>query len=338
LLWELEETLARFVGAEFATVFSTAYIAMITVLSCLTRFGKCFVFYDELSHMCVLDALNGLGPNVIIVKYGHNDANDLRLKVESHVSVRDRDKFKVVVSDSLFGMDGSIFDLPSFDVVAKDYGLTLLLDEAHTIGVLGAAGRGIEEHFDMPGSVHIRLGGMNKGMPLLGGWVATSSSEVAQLLKFRCHGVMFTGTLPPPALATAKAAIEVLETEPEHVRNLKANTVTFVRMLREAGFELSKHAGKSPIIIVPIHSDAQLLSMYNLTRDANVQIFVAMFPAVPRGKGRIRICAQAGHTTETICKIVDVLKQSAQACGVKLENQIAPEDKDFVESARDNQL
>lgn len=306
LLWELEAEISDFLSTESAVIFSTAYLAMITVLSCLTKNGINYIFYDDLSHMCILDALNGLGNNVKIIKFKHNDYKDLENKVNNNVKPTDRGSFKLVIADALFGMDGDFFDLPNFHPICKKYGLTLLLDEAHSMGSTGKTGRGIEEHFQMYNTVDIKLGGMNKGMPLLGGWVC-SSKEICKLLRFRCHGTMFTGTMPPPMLACALEAIRVLKDEPIHVERLEFNKKYLINGLKSKGFKLSNKAGVSPIIVIIIPNDTQLLSMYHITQQNNLQIFISIFPAVPKNEGRIRISTVAGYTQENMDKIINTL-------------------------------
>lgn len=314
LLWELESELSDFLSTESAVMFSTAYLAMITVLSCLTEYGICYVFYDDLSHMCILDALKGLGKNVKIFKFKHNDYDDLEEKVINNIRVSDRSKFKLVIADSLFGMDGEFFDLPNFHPICKKYGMTLLLDEAHSLGSVGATGRGIEEYFGMYNTVDIKLGGMNKGMPLLGGWVA-SNKEICKLLRFRCHGTMFTGTMPPVLLGTALESLRVLKEEPIHIEKLNFNKNYLIKNLREKGFKLSKNVGVTPIIVVIIPNDEQLLKMFHITQMKKLQIFISMFPAVPKGKGRIRISAVAGYTVETMDKIINILYEAGIQSG-----------------------
>lgn len=314
LLWELEQEFSDFLKTESTVIFSTAYLAMITVLSCLTQFGINYIFYDELSHMCILDALKGLGQNVKIFKYKHNDVKDLEKLVLKHVKIQDRSKFKLVIADSLFGMDGDLFDLPNFHPVCKKYGLTILLDEAHSLGSVGKTGRGIEEHFQMFNTVDIKLGGMNKGLPLLGGWVS-SNKEICKLLRFRSHGTMFTGTMPPPLLATALESIRVLKEEPEHLERLDFNKKYLIKGLQEKGFKLSEKVGMTPIIVIIIPNDQQLLSMYYETQKKKLQIFISIFPAVPKNQGRIRISAVSGYTKEIMDKIIEILYLSAVESG-----------------------
>ena len=198
---ELEQTIARFKGTDDAITYSSGYATNLATISTLVGRND-WVLSDKWNHASIVDGC--LLSRAEFVRFRHNDMDDLARqlrKAPAGVS-------KLVVADAVFSMDGDIVNLPVLVDVCRRYGARLMVDEAHSLGVLGKTGRGIEEHFDMPGAIVIKMGTLSKTIPAIGGYIAGDKRTITYL-KHVARAFVFSAALPPPVAAAAKAAFEV---------------------------------------------------------------------------------------------------------------------------------
>ncbi|MCI0519971.1 MAG: aminotransferase class I/II-fold pyridoxal phosphate-dependent enzyme, partial [Chloroflexi bacterium] len=229
LHYELEETIAAFKGAEAAVTFSSGYVTNLTVVSTLVGRGD-YVISDKLNHASIVDGCLMSGAK--FVRFRHNDMDAL----EQRLQQTEEGAAKLVVADSVFSMDGDIIDFPRLVEVCRKYNAWLMVDEAHSVGVLGKSGRGIEEHFDMPGTIDIKMGTLSKTIPSVGGYVA-GNKDLINYLRHASRAYIFSAALPPAQAAAAKAAFKIILEEPWRVEKLNANTAQFIGGLKARGFD-----------------------------------------------------------------------------------------------------
>ena len=303
---ELEDRIARFKKADGAITFSSGYVANLATISGLLRRGD-IVICDKLNHASIVDGC--LLSQANFRRFRHNDMEHLekRLK-EANGANR-----VLVIVDAVFSMDGDVINLPEVSRLCDEYGAYLMVDEAHSIGVLGQTGHGIEEHFSLPpDAVDIKMGTLSKTIPSAGGYVA-GGSELITFLKHEARGFVFSAALPPSSAAAACAALDVIESEPERVRDLQRNYYHFGSALRRAGFDLLK----SETAILPVMcydiTRAVMLARYCQQRGIFVQAVVA--PVVPDGLSRLRATVSAAHRLEDLDYCVDILIEGAREIG-----------------------
>lgn len=303
---ELEETIARFKGTEAAVTFSSGYVTNLSVISSLLRKGDT-VICDKLNHASIVDGC--LLAQAKFVRFRHNDPAHL----ERRLAEADPQGRKLVVVDAVFSMDGDIINLPEVSRLCRQYGAYLMVDEAHSIGVIGATGKGVEEHFGLPAdTIDIKMGTLSKTIPSAGGYVA-GSAELANFLKHEARAFIFSAALPPASAGAAKAAFEVIEEEPERIERLQRNYHFLAGRLREAGFDLmNTQTAILPVMCGTLEKAVRLAS-YCQRRGIFVQAIVA--PVVPAGLARLRACVSANHELEDLAYCADTLIAGAAEIG-----------------------
>jgi 8-amino-7-oxononanoate synthase len=303
---QLEETIAAFKDAEAAVTFSSGYVTNLTVVSTLVGRGD-FVLSDKLNHASIVDGCLMSGAKFLRFRHNDMDALEQRLKgIPSGAA-------KLVVTDSVFSMDGDITDFPRMVALCQRYDAWLMVDEAHSLGVLGETGRGIEEHFGMPGTIDIKMGTLSKTIPSVGGYVA-GKHELIKFLRHASRAYIFSAALPPAQAAAARAAFEVILDEPWRVEKLRRNTRQFINGLQARGFDTLN----TETAIVPVLCGEDELA-YRMTRDSQVHdIFVlpVVSPAVPPGLARLRATITAAHEPDEIEHAMDVIESAGYQNGL----------------------
>ncbi len=303
---ELEETIASFKHAEDAVTFSSGYVTNLSVISTLVSRGD-YVFCDKLNHASIYDGC--MMSHAKFIRFNHNDLDDL----EKQLSEAPVGNAKLVVVDAVFSMDGDLVDLPRLNTLCTKYHSWLMVDEAHSVGVLGKTGRGIEEHFGMEDAIDVKMGTLSKTIPSIGGYVA-SRREVINYLRHSSRGYIFSAALPPAQAAAANEAFKVILDEPWRVEQLENNAKLFNDGLQKAGFDTMK----TQTAIVPILCGTDQLA-YELTREGQMHdVFVlpVVSPAVPEGQARLRATVTASHTSEDILHTIDVLTAGGKRIGL----------------------
>ncbi|MER7322179.1 aminotransferase class I/II-fold pyridoxal phosphate-dependent enzyme [Streptomyces albidoflavus] len=303
---ELELALARFLGAEDAIVYSSGYMANVATVGALVGPGD-VIIGDVYNHASILDGYRLSGADVIT--YAHNDLADLERALK-----KAGDAGRLVVTDAVFSMDGDVADLPGIVDLCERYDAPLMVDEAHSLGVLGDTGRGITEHFGLdPDRVDVKMGTLSKTVPSAGGYVA-GSRDLVFALKNNARGWMFSAAATPAQIAAAKAAIEVIEAAPERVRELRARTTRYRERLRALGFDTL--TGETPVVPVICGSAEQAGAMARLCQLDGLFVQPIVYPAVPRTLPRLRTIVNLDHSEADLDTAVDVLEKAGRACGL----------------------
>jgi glycine C-acetyltransferase len=304
---ELEQEIAAFKGVDSAIVFSSGYVTNLATISALVGRGD-IVICDKLNHASIMDGC--ILSRAKFVRFKHNDMADL----EKCLSKADPEAGKLVVVESVFSMDGDIINLPEVHRLCKKYDALLMVDEAHSMGVMGKTGHGIEEHFGMEeNAVDIHMGTLGKSIPSVGGYIA-ASHDIVTCLKHIARGFVFSVALAPAAAAAAKAAFGVMREEPERLDILKRNVTHFLTGLKARGFDTMQ----SETAIVPIvcGKDEKTLMMTKVAQAKGLFVMPILSPAVPPGTSRIRATVTAGHSEEDIRRAIDILEAAGEAVGV----------------------
>ena len=303
---ELEETIANFKHAESAVTYTSGYVTNLTVVSTMVGRGD-WVISDKLNHASIVDGCLMSGAK--FTRFNHNDMSHLEKRLKQA-----GENTKLVIADSVFSMDGDIINLPKMVELCKKYNAWLMIDEAHSVGVLGDTGRGIEEHFGLPNdSIDIKMGTLSKTIPSVGGYVA-GNKDMIDFLRHASRAYIFSAALPPAQAAAAKAAFEVILEEPWRIEKLRNNTTQFISGLRQRGFDTME----SETAIVPILCNEDDLA-YQMTAEAqNRGVFVlpVVSPAVPEGLARLRATVTAAHEESDIEFAMDVIAEAGKKLGV----------------------
>ena len=296
---ELEEKLARFKHTEASLTFQSGYATNLGVISAL-MLPEDIIISDELNHASIIDGIRlNRTPRKV---YPHRDMAGLRRVLEES-----RGAGKVmVVTDGVFSMDGDIAPLPEIVSLAEEFGAFVMVDDAHSSGVLGKNGRGSVSHFGLDGRVALQVGTLSKGIGALGGYVACSQ-DVKDLLMMRSRPVLFSTSHPPSVVATCIAAIDLLESDNSLVERLWENAHFFKRGLLQLGF----NTGHSETPITPVIVGEGALAMKFSTRLFEEGVFAQgiVFPTVPADKCRVRTIVTALHTREELTKALNVFEK-----------------------------
>lgn len=302
---ELEETIAAFKGAETAVTFSSGYATNLSVISSLVGRND-FVISDKLNHASIVDGCVMSGAKFL--RFRHNDTEALEQRL-----IQASGGAKLVVADSVFSMDGDIIDFPRVVELCRKYGAWLMIDEAHSVGVLGKTGRGIEEHFGMEGSIDIKMGTLSKTIPSVGGYVA-GKKDVVEFLRHTSRAYIFSAALPPAQAAAANEAFKVILDEPWRVEKLNANSTQFINGLKDMGFDTLYT--QTAIVPVICGSDEVAFVMTREAQHQDVFVLPVVSPAVAPGLARLRATVTAAHEPEDIAHAMDVIGEAGKKIGV----------------------
>jgi 8-amino-7-oxononanoate synthase len=304
---DLEERIARFKGAEAAVTFSSGFMANLSTIAAILERNDT-VICDKLDHASIVDGC--LLSRAKFVRFRHNDMGHLEtcLKDPGHCGR------KLVVVDAVFSMDGDVIDLPEVSRLCRRYDAILMVDEAHSLGVLGCAGHGIEEHFGLPAdSVDIKMGTFSKAIPSVGGYVA-GSRRTCEILAHQARGFIYSAALPPAAVAAAREALDVIEEEPQRVRELQQNIGHFSAGLRAAG--LCSADGVSAIFPIICGDDWQGWRLARYCQRKGVYVQSIPHPVVPKGTARLRASVTAAHKPDILDRCVSVIRDGAEEIGI----------------------
>jgi len=210
---------------------------------------------------------------------------------------------KLIIADAVFSMDGDIADLPNIRKLADKYEVDVMIDEAHAIGVLGENGRGIEEHFNIEGSVDIKMGTLSKTIPSVGGYIA-GNKDLINYLKHISRGFVFSASLPPASVAAALATLNVMEKETWRYEKLRENTRLFNQGLIEMGYNTMN--SETAIVPILIGDEERTLELARFVNDNGIYVCPILYPAIPKNKNRIRNHVMATHSKEDINKALDI--------------------------------
>lgn len=309
---ELEEALARFVGCDAALTFVSCWNANEGVTPTIVGEGD-VVLSDELNHASIIDSIRlaKAMTRCSSVVYRHGDMDDLRDKLASHRTARR----KLIWTDGVFSMEGSICKLPEILELGRQYGAIVAVDDSHATGVLGRNGRGTAEHFGLLGEVDILTSTLGKALGGAAGGFVAGSAELCDMLTQRSRPQLFSNALPPTVAASALAAVRFTESHPERVQRLRENTAYFRAAISEAGFR--PLPGDTPIVPIIIGDTAEAMEMSARLLDEGVFVTGFGYPVVPHGTARVRCQISAVHTKDDLDFAVAAFRKVGAALGIQ---------------------
>lgn len=299
---QLEQRLAHFFHKEAALVFTTGYQANLGAVATLIGRDD-HVFLDRLDHASIVDGAKLSYGRVH--RYPHGDADSLARQL----AAMPRDAGKLVVTDGVFSMEGTIANLPAIVTAAKMHRAAVLVDEAHAVGVFGPNGAGTAEHFGISDQVDLIMGTFSKSLASVGGVLAGDDS-VIHWLRHHSRALIFTASMPPASVAGVLAALDIIEREPERRDRLWANTARVAGGLRALGFDIGQ--SETPIIPVVIGELVRTLQLWRALFDEGVFTHPIVPPAVPPTSCRLRVSMSAEHSDEEVDRVLEAFERVAR--------------------------
>ncbi|MDO8539748.1 MAG: aminotransferase class I/II-fold pyridoxal phosphate-dependent enzyme [Opitutaceae bacterium] len=294
---ELEEKLADFLGREACHISVAGYLACMSSVASFAQKGD-VILADKNIHSCLWD---GIRLSVATVeRFSHNSPDDLR----NVIAAVSPDTPKMLVIEGVYSMEGHIARLPELSEIAEEHGCFTVLDDAHGFGVLGRQGRGTVDHFGLNDKVDVICGSMSKSLASTGGFVA-SSKDVIEYLRSHSKQTIFSAAISPSQAACAQASLEIMQTEPDHLDRLWANTRKYRAILKSLG--LDTWESETPAVPIVLGSKERVYPFWKALLDKGVFTVMSIAPGVPVGKDLIRTAISAMHTDEQLEKIADAM-------------------------------
>lgn len=307
----LEEAIARFVGTESSLSYVSCWNANEGLTATVVEQGD-FVVSDALNHASIIDSLR-LAKSITkctTAVYAHSDMADLVAKLESAKDAKRR----MIWTDGVFSMEGSIAKLPEILDIARKYDAIVAMDDSHATGVLGATGRGTAEHYGVLGEVDVITSTLGKALGGAAGGFVAGSEALCDMLTQRSRPQLFSNALPPTVAASALASIEFLETNPERVTRLRDNSAYFRGQIIEAGFK--PLPGETPIVPIIVGETATAIRMSDMLLEEGVFVTGFGFPVVPHGQARVRCQLSAAHTRDDLDEAIAAFKSVGGKLGI----------------------
>src|SRR5450432_586320 len=306
---ELEEQIARFKNVEACVVFQSGFTANAGTVSAVL--GKeDLIVSDELNHASIIDGARLSKATIKVFK--HKDVADCERILQETVAWNGH---KLIITDGVFSMDGDIAPLSELCTLAEKYNCIMMIDDAHSSGVLGRGGRGTVDHLNCHGRVHIQVGTLSKAIGSMGGYVC-GSRDMIDFLYLRARQFLFSTSHPPATAAACRAAFTLLDSpEGERlVKKLWANTKFFKRELRKRGFQFK--VSETPIIPIHVGEASKAFEFSRKLFEAGVFAPAVGYPTVAEGKARLRAMVSAAHKREHLAKAAEVLSEVGRSLGV----------------------
>jgi 8-amino-7-oxononanoate synthase len=307
---ELETKLAKFFGTESVLLFSTGYQTAQGIIPTLVQGRNEYIVSDKDNHACIVAGqimAKGLGTN--LERYKHNDMNDLERVLEK-IPI---DAPKLIISDGVFSTGGEIVNLPTLVSLAKKYNARTLIDDAHSVGVIGKGGRGTASEFNLEKEVDLTMGTFSKTFASLGGFVA-GPERVINYMKHHSSALIFSASPTPAAVAAAIAALEILLEEPWRVEKLVNNADKVRKELCNLGFKVID--GRTAIVPVIVGEDGLAFNMWRRLYDEGVFVNVFISPGVPQGRQMMRTSYMSSHEDEHLDFIINTFKKVGKELGL----------------------
>jgi glycine C-acetyltransferase len=308
---ELETAIARFVGTEASMSYVSAWNANEGLTASVVEEGD-FVVSDALNHASIIDSIR-LAKSITKCTtgvYKHGDLDDLVEKLKANKSAKRR----LIWTDGVFSMEGSIAKLPQLLQIAKDHDAVLIMDDSHATGVLGKLGRGTAEHFGVLGEVDVITSTLGKALGGAAGGFVAGPAALCDALTQRSRPQLFSNALPPTVAASALASIEFIEQHPERVTALRENAAYFRAAIKEAGF--NPLPGETPIVPIIIGETADAIAMSDALLNEGIFVTGFGFPVVPKGEARLRCQISAAHTRSDLEMAVKAIRKVGLKTGV----------------------
>lgn len=303
---ELEKKLAEFVGKDEALCYSTGFQVNLGVVSVLAGRND-YILLDELDHASLIEGSRLSFSKVL--KFAHNDMDSLEKKLQTC----EKDAIKVIVVDGIFSMEGDIVKLPEVAALAEKYNAEIMIDDAHSLGVIGKNGSGTASHFGLTDNVDLIMGTFSKSFASLGGFIA-ADKEVINYIKHNSRSLIFSASMTPASVATVLEAMDIINEEPERIERLWEITNYALDSFKSLGFNTGK--SESPIIPLFIGDDIKALTLTKILLEDGVFINPVVSPAVPREDSLIRYSLMATHTKEQVDISIEKIFKAAKKLGV----------------------
>lgn len=302
---QLEEKLAEYFKKDAALVFSTGFQSNLGTISCLTGRND-YILIDELDHASIIDGTRLSFSKVL--KFKHNDMESL----EKQLSRLPDDAVKMIVVDGIFSMEGDIVKLPQIVELSKKYGGTIIVDDAHAVGVIGQQGSGTASHFGLEDDVDFIVGTFSKSLASLGGFVAADHTSI-EYMKHHARALMFSASIPPASAASALAALEIIKEEPERIEKLWDNTNYTIKCLKDSEFDIGD--AESPIVPIYVRDNTKTFQVTQMLFNEGVFVNPVISPAVPSHLSLLRFSLMATHSHEQIDFAIDKFIKARKMIG-----------------------
>ena len=306
---ELETRLAKFFNKEAVLLFSTGYQTAQGIIPTLVQRGE-YIVSDKDNHACIIAGnLMAKGAMAEFVRYKHNDMDDLERVIQKLPA----DAAKLIVSDGVFSTGGEIVELPRLNKIAKEHNARIMIDDAHSVGVIGKGGRGTASEFNLENQIDLTMGTFSKTFASLGGFVA-GEERVINYIKHFAPALIFSASPTPASVAAALAALDILEAHPELVTKLVRNATKVRNAFKAAGFKVIE--GRTAIVPVIIGDDALAFQMWRMLYDAGLFVNVFISPGVPPGRQMMRTSYMAAHEDSHLDSIIDIFSTVGKKLGI----------------------
>ena len=293
---ELENKISKFLEKEDTILYAAAFDANGGLFEPLFN-KEDAIISDELNHASIIDGIRLCKAQRF--RYKHNDMKDLELQL---IKAKDA-RSKIIVTDGVFSMDGTIAQLDKICELAKKYDALVMSDECHSTGFIGPKGKGVPEELGVMDQVDIITGTLGKALGGASGGFTSGPKEIIELLRQKSRPYLFSNTLAPSIVGASLAVLDVLEKDSSHLRKLKDNTTFFRKEITRHGFEIKP--GTHPIVPIMLYDDHLAQNMSKELLKLGVYVIGFFYPVVPRGQARIRVQISAAHSMEDIQKAID---------------------------------
>ena len=297
---KLERKLSDFLGTDDTILYSSCFDANGGLFETLLT-DQDAVISDELNHASIIDGIRLC--KAARYRYRNNDMNDLRAKLEEAKDAR----IKLIATDGVFSMDGTVADLKSICDLADEYGALVMVDDSHATGFMGAHGRGTAEHCGVVGRVDIITGTFGKALGGASGGFTSGRREIIDLLRQRSRPYLFSNTLAPAVAAGSVKVLELIENDTSRRDKLFANTKLFAENIKKIGLDV-KYGG-TPIVPIMLYDEYKAVEMAKRMMEKGVYVVAFSYPVVPKGKARIRTQISAALSEDELLKIVEAFRE-----------------------------
>jgi len=304
---ELEQKISKFLGMEGAILYSSCFDANLGVFEALLGEEDALIS-DELNHASIIDGIRLCKAERR--RFKHMDMHDL----ENHLKQTMNKRFRMIVTDGVFSMDGDLAPLEQICNLAEEYEAMVLVDESHASGFVGPTGRGTHEHFDVMGRVDIITTTFGKALGGASGGCIASSQEIINILRQRSRPYLFSNTISPSVVAATIKAIEMMQGSTALRDKVMSNALYFRQKMKEAGFDIRE--GIHPIVPIILHEAEIVQQMSRMLYDEGIYVVGFFYPVVPRGRARIRVQISAAHEREHLDKAIAAFTKVGKKLGV----------------------
>jgi len=304
---QLEEKLSNFLGKEDTILYAAAFDANGGFFEPLFDHQDAIIS-DSLNHASIIDGVRLCKAQRF--RYKHNDMNDLELQLKNSGDCRNR----IIVTDGVFSMDGTIAQLDKICELAKKYDALVMSDECHSTGFIGQSGKGVHEELNVIEEVDVITGTLGKALGGASGGFTSGPKEIIEILRQKSRPYLFSNTLAPAIVGASLGVLEILETDNSFLKQLNNNTSLFRTGMEKLGFDIKP--GNHPIVPVMLYDDHLAQKMSENLLELGIYVIGFFFPVVPKGEARIRVQLSAAHSTENILQALRAFDKVGRELGV----------------------